>query len=106
MIVVTGPRIDPAELAAPGRPDGLDVRGYVPDLYQHLAACDLAVAQGGLTTTMELTASQRPFIYGARGAGPGDRGRTRSSGPLPARRDRRCGARRRQPRRAHLTLAA
>ena len=33
------------------------------DLYRHLAACDLAVVQGGLTTTMELTASQRPFIY-------------------------------------------
>ena len=25
-------------------------------LYRHLAACDLAVVQGGLTTTMELTA--------------------------------------------------
>ncbi len=35
----------------------------MPDLYQHLAACDLAVVQGGLTTSMELTASQRPFIY-------------------------------------------
>ena len=33
------------------------------DLYRHLAACDLGVVQGGLTTTMELTASQRPFIY-------------------------------------------
>ena len=33
------------------------------DLYRHLAACDLAVVQGGLTTTMELTASGRPFIY-------------------------------------------
>ena len=33
------------------------------DLYRHLAACDLAVVQGGLTTTMELTASRRPFIY-------------------------------------------
>ena len=32
-------------------------------LHQHLAACDLAVVQGGLTTTMELTVSQRPFIY-------------------------------------------
>ncbi len=63
MIVVTGPRIDPESLAAAGRPDGLDVRGYVHDLYQHLAACDLAVVQGGLTTTMELTASRRPFIY-------------------------------------------
>jgi pimeloyl-ACP methyl ester carboxylesterase/predicted glycosyltransferase len=62
MIVVTGPRIDPRSLAAAG-PGGLEVRGYVPDLYQHLAACDLAVVQGGLTTTMELVASQRPFIY-------------------------------------------
>jgi UDP:flavonoid glycosyltransferase YjiC (YdhE family) len=35
----------------------------VPDLYRHLAACDLAVVQGGLTTTMELTAARRPFLY-------------------------------------------
>ena len=35
----------------------------MPDLYRHLAACDLAVVQGGLTTAMELTANQRPFIY-------------------------------------------
>jgi pimeloyl-ACP methyl ester carboxylesterase/predicted glycosyltransferase len=60
MIVVAGPRIDPRSL--PSR-DGLEVHGYVHDLYRHLAACDLAVVQGGLTTTMELTASQRPFIY-------------------------------------------
>ena len=33
------------------------------ELYRHLAACDLAVVQGGLTTTMELTASRRPFLY-------------------------------------------
>ena len=60
MVVVTGPRIDPASLPSA---EGLDVRGYVPDLYRHLAACDLAVVQGGLTTTMELTAARRPFIY-------------------------------------------
>jgi UDP:flavonoid glycosyltransferase YjiC (YdhE family) len=36
---------------------------YVPNLYRHLAACDLAVVQGGLTTSMELTAQKRPFIY-------------------------------------------
>jgi len=35
----------------------------VPDLYRHLAVCDLAVVQGGLTTTMELTANRRPFLY-------------------------------------------
>jgi pimeloyl-ACP methyl ester carboxylesterase/predicted glycosyltransferase len=60
MVVVAGPRIDPASL--PSYP-GLEVRAYVHDLYRHLAACDLAVVQGGLTTTMELTANQRPFLY-------------------------------------------
>ena len=60
MIVVTGPRIDPGSLPAH---DGLEVRPYVHELYRHLAACDLAVVQGGLTTTMELTASRRPFLY-------------------------------------------
>jgi predicted glycosyltransferase len=66
MIVVTGPRIAPdplKSLALGGGADGLEVRGYVDGLHRHLAACDLAVVQGGLTTTMELTASQRPFIY-------------------------------------------
>ena len=60
MIVVTGPRIDPASLPAH---DGLEIRPYVHELYRHLAVCDLAVVQGGLTTTMELTASRRPFLY-------------------------------------------
>jgi pimeloyl-ACP methyl ester carboxylesterase len=60
MVVVTGPRIDPASLP---RHDGLEVRSYVHGLYRHLAACDLAVVQGGLTTSMELTANRRPFLY-------------------------------------------
>ncbi len=60
MVVVTGPRLDPS-IVAP-RP-GLEVHGYVPDLHRHLAACDLAVVQGGLTTTMELTAAGRPFLF-------------------------------------------
>jgi predicted glycosyltransferase len=60
MIVVAGPRIDPASL--PQRP-GLEVRRFVPDLYAHFAACDLAVVQGGLSTCMELTATKRPFLY-------------------------------------------
>jgi pimeloyl-ACP methyl ester carboxylesterase len=59
MIVVAGPRIDPASLPDA---DGLEVRAYVHDLYQHLAACDLAIVQGGLTTAMELTANKRPFL--------------------------------------------
>ncbi|MDQ3707859.1 MAG: alpha/beta fold hydrolase [Actinomycetota bacterium] len=60
MIVVAGPRIDPDSLP---RHEGLEVRPYVDGLYRHLAACDLAVVQGGLTTCMELTATRRPFIY-------------------------------------------
>jgi pimeloyl-ACP methyl ester carboxylesterase/predicted glycosyltransferase len=60
MIVVAGPRIDPATLP---QATGLEIRPYVHDLYRHLAACDLAVVQGGLTTSMELTANRRPFIY-------------------------------------------
>jgi pimeloyl-ACP methyl ester carboxylesterase/predicted glycosyltransferase len=60
MVVVTGPRIDLETLPTY---DGLEVRAYVHELYRHLAACDLAVVQGGLTTAMELTASLRPFLY-------------------------------------------
>jgi pimeloyl-ACP methyl ester carboxylesterase/predicted glycosyltransferase len=60
MVVVTGPRLDPASVPPA---DGLEVHGYVPDLYRHLAVCDIAVVQGGLTTTMELTANRRPFLY-------------------------------------------
>lgn len=60
MIIVTGPRIDPASLP---RLDGLEYHSYVDRLYRNLAACDLAVVQGGLTTTMELTTSKVPFIY-------------------------------------------
>jgi pimeloyl-ACP methyl ester carboxylesterase/predicted glycosyltransferase len=60
MIVVAGPRI-----ATESLPDvqGLEVHAYVHDLYRHLAACDLALVQGGLTTAMELTAARRPFLY-------------------------------------------
>ena len=60
MVVVAGPRIDPASLPSH---EGLEIRAYVDELYRHLAACDLAVAQGGLTTGMELTANRRPFLY-------------------------------------------
>src|SRR5262249_58948344 len=58
--LATAPRTDPASLpAAPG----VGYRRFVPDLYAHLAACDLAVVQGGLSTCMELTVAKRPFLY-------------------------------------------
>jgi pimeloyl-ACP methyl ester carboxylesterase/predicted glycosyltransferase len=60
MVVVTGPRIDASALP---RPRGVELRAFVPQLYRHLAACDLAVVQGGLTTCMELTAAGTPFVY-------------------------------------------
>jgi predicted glycosyltransferase len=60
MIVVAGPRIDPQSLNAP---TGVEVAAFVPNLDRHLAACDLALVQGGLTTCMELTAAGTPFIY-------------------------------------------
>jgi pimeloyl-ACP methyl ester carboxylesterase/predicted glycosyltransferase len=58
MIVVAGPRIDPATL-----PSGVEVHGYVHELHRQLAACDVAISHGGLSTTMELTAAGRPFLY-------------------------------------------
>ena len=60
MLIVCGPRIDPASIEAD---EDVEVRGFVPDLHLHLAACDGAIVQGGLTTTMELVAAQRPFLY-------------------------------------------
>jgi hypothetical protein len=60
MVLVSGPRlaVQPADL-----PTGVEVKSFVPRLYEHFAACDLAVVQGGGTTTMELTALRRPFIF-------------------------------------------
>jgi UDP:flavonoid glycosyltransferase YjiC (YdhE family) len=60
MILVAGPRLDPAEFPAIPR---LDVRPFVPHLFRHHAAADLAIVQGGLTTTMELAALRTPFLY-------------------------------------------
>ena len=61
MIVVAGPRIDPASLPAARRARG--ARRTSTTSTACLAACDLAVVQGGLTTSMELTANRRPFLY-------------------------------------------
>ena len=59
-LVVCGPRIDPRTLPCP---PATTVLGYLPDLHLVLAAADIAVVQGGLTTCMELTASGTPFVY-------------------------------------------
>lgn len=60
MILVCGPRLETDSLDVP---EGVEIRGYVPELYRHLAVCDLAIVQGGGTVTLELTALRRPFLY-------------------------------------------
>jgi hypothetical protein len=60
MLLVCGPRIDPATITVPHGPE---LCGMVPELYKHLAVCDLAVVQGGGSTTLELTALRKPFLF-------------------------------------------
>ena len=60
MIVVAGPRIDPASLP---QHEGIEYRAYVHHLYEMLAAIDVALVQGGLSTCMELVAAKRPFLH-------------------------------------------
>ena len=60
MILVTGPRLAHDSISVP---DGVEIREYVPSLYRHFAACDLAIVQAGGTTTLELTALRKPFLY-------------------------------------------
>ena len=59
MVLVAGPRV-PRERFP--ELDGLDVVPYVHNLFEHLACCDLALVQGGLSTTMELVATRRRFL--------------------------------------------
>jgi UDP-N-acetylglucosamine:LPS N-acetylglucosamine transferase len=60
MVLVCGPRLSPEVLEVP---QGVEVRKYVPNLFEHFAAADLAIVLGGATSTLELTALNRPFIY-------------------------------------------
>ena len=60
LLVVCGPRIDPASL--PDQP-GVEYLGYVHNLYELFAAADVALVQGGLSTTMELVTLNVPFLY-------------------------------------------
>jgi predicted glycosyltransferase len=58
LVLVSGPRL---QLKLP-QTEGLEVRPYVHNLFEHLACADLALVQGGLATTMELVATRRPFL--------------------------------------------
>jgi UDP-N-acetylglucosamine:LPS N-acetylglucosamine transferase len=60
MILVCGPRLSTEAIKAP---QGVDVLGYVPNLYRHMGAADLCIVSGGGTITLELTALEKPFLY-------------------------------------------
>jgi pimeloyl-ACP methyl ester carboxylesterase/predicted glycosyltransferase len=59
LLLIAGPRL--AGEAFPQH-EGLEVRPYVHNLFEHLACADLAMVQGGLSTCMELVATRRPFL--------------------------------------------
>jgi predicted glycosyltransferase len=59
MVALAGPRLDAGLLP---QADDLEVRGYVHEAQRLAAACDVALVQGGLATTMELVAAGRPFV--------------------------------------------
>ena len=60
MVLICGPRLDPQSLQVPKE---VELRGYVTALYRYFAASDLSVVQGGGSSTIELTALRRPFLY-------------------------------------------
>jgi predicted glycosyltransferase len=59
-VFVTGPRLSADKISLP---EGIEVKGFIPRLYEHFAASDLAITQGGAASTFELTALRKPFIY-------------------------------------------
>jgi len=60
MVLICGPRLSVEDLEVA---EAVEVSGYVPALYEHFAASDLTIVQGGGTATLELTALRRPFLY-------------------------------------------
>jgi UDP-N-acetylglucosamine:LPS N-acetylglucosamine transferase len=60
MVLTCGPRLATSHLNIPQE---ILVKGYVPALYEHFAASNLAIVQAGGTTTIELTALNKPFLY-------------------------------------------
>ena len=60
LVLVAGPRLGADTVKIP---PGVEIRQFIPDLYQHFAACDVAIVQGGATSTLEVAALRRPFVY-------------------------------------------
>ena len=49
--------------APPELPPGATCHRFLDNIEEHYAACDLAVVVGGGTTSIELTALERPFLF-------------------------------------------
>ena len=60
MVLVLGPE---ATMDSATSLEGVKIVGYLPELYKHLAAADIAIVTGGGTVTLELTALKKPFLY-------------------------------------------
>lgn len=60
MVIICGPSIPPEEMESS---DGIEIRGFEPRLYEHIAAADLIITQAGHTTVNETVALGKPFIY-------------------------------------------
>jgi len=60
MVLVCGPRLPAESVRAP---NNVEVLGYIPRLHEIYACCDVAVVQCGASSTTELCALRRPFIY-------------------------------------------
>ncbi len=60
MLLVLGPELPPDYVNSI---EGVTAVGYLPNLYKHLAAADIAIVTGGGTITLELIALQKPFLY-------------------------------------------
>ena len=60
MVAVAGPRIDKDSLVVDPE---IKVFGYLKDLFMHIAASDVVITQGGGTTTLEIAALRKPFLY-------------------------------------------
>ncbi len=50
-------------LEPPRLPEGAEMYSFLPNIYEHYAASDLAIIVGGGTTSIELTALGKPFLF-------------------------------------------
>ncbi len=60
MLLAPGPRISRGHFNAT---EGITVKDHLSNLYEYFAACDLAIVHAGGSTTLELVALGKPFIY-------------------------------------------